>query len=556
LLAKPVERKYISPALPVLSRHAGYSTSGMWRLRSYPPKSNVIPMGLHSAVRVPLAAFALSGILALPALAQPERERDLESLITRHAVWDPADFIMQKLATHRVVMIGDAGHGDPLYYRLVVASLNRWVSAFEGKQQNDVSRGLTRRLILALEMDSTLARHLNDYIRGGDILDFIAPGMFWGEQFTSGTLAFYDQLRALELRIDEHNRALPQSEHIRLDVVGPEMVIDLTAWTPAKRDSFFVYARDEYSASRLKEVMASAPDAKLMVYYGNGHLIRGTVQKAGDQMRGMGKYLAEYLTVAFANDGGVYTCGQADARRATWLDDAIVRIGRTFAIDQSFLRGCAISPDASFEASDGSVYEFVPRRNARHISGILSERLVDYAIAHLGECTDSANYFIRGNLLVLFNYLCMAAPSQWASANVRNLAAVDSTISAWKSWRGTAHVDIVKDVASLDYFKRFVDLIRNSPDPASTLLQRRLAVVTGFKVWFHSGASPQERADSLWACIVRYRRPLVVENLIHLLWIGSETEKRNAVAVLREETGENYTTAGEWAKWWETRPRQ
>ncbi|HTR98595.1 MAG TPA: hypothetical protein VML00_02525 [Bacteroidota bacterium] len=226
LLANPVERKYIFHAPPVLSQHAGYSRSGVWRLRSYPPKSNVIPMGLHSAVRVPLAAFAISGILALTASAQPDRERDLEAIIRSHVVWDPADFILQKLATHRVVMIGDAGHGDPLYYRLVVASLNRWVSAFEGKQQNDVPRGLPR----------------------------------------------------------------------------------------------------------------------------------------------------------------------------------------------------------------------------------------------------------------------------------------------------------------------------------------RLAVLTGFKVWFHSGASPQERADSLWACIVKYRKPLVVENLIHLLWIGSEAEKRSAVAVLREETGERYSTAGEWTEWWESRP--
>ena len=93
---------------------------------------------------------------------------------------DPADFILQKLATHRVVMVADAGHGDPLYYRAVVATLNRWISAFDGKPPDDTSGNLPRRLILAMEIDSGQAQHLNDFIRAGDRLQGLVARRWLG----------------------------------------------------------------------------------------------------------------------------------------------------------------------------------------------------------------------------------------------------------------------------------------------------------------------------------------------------------------------------------------
>jgi hypothetical protein len=133
----------------------------------------------------------------------------------------------------------------------------------------------------------------------------------------------------------------------------------------------------------------------------------------------------------------------------------------------------------------------------------------------------------------------------------RNTIAVDSTIPAWKAWRNSAPLDIVNDVSSLSYFRRYVDRIRAAVDQETGQEQWRLAQITGFRVWFQDSVSAQARADSTWSYIVKYRKPIVVENLIHSLWVASNAETVKALAVLRNETGQNFATAKEWSTWWD-----
>ena len=68
-----------------------------------------------SLMRLIHVGILASTLLAVSISAQTERRNDLTALIKQHAVWDPAEFILDKLKTNRIVMIADAGHGDPLY---------------------------------------------------------------------------------------------------------------------------------------------------------------------------------------------------------------------------------------------------------------------------------------------------------------------------------------------------------------------------------------------------------------------------------------------------------
>ncbi len=140
----------------------------------------------------------------------------------------------------------------------------------------------------------------------------------------------------------------------------------------------------------------------------------------------------------------------------------------------------------------------------------------------------------------------------WHPVDHNNAHAIDGTIKAWKAWRKSAALDLVEDLSTLRYFKRCVDLIRTINQKQSTWHQIQLEKLVGFKVWFGDGASPQVRADSIWMYINRYRKPIVVDNLIQLLWVASKSESEKAVAVLKRETRMDFNTPKEWTSWWET----
>ncbi len=510
-------------------------------------------MVIHrTAISLPhftLAAIVTIVLFGEGVSAQTERRDDLTALIRQHAAWDPAEFILDKLKTNRIVMIADGGHGDPLYYRAVIHSLNAWVSQHE---ESANVKDLPSKLFLFLEFDSTRAGGLKRYFRNGDPIEMMEPINFWGDQFTTGTLEFYDDLRTLQHRIDAYNNGRTGDAQISFDIIGPEKVIDLSNWTTEKRDRFFLSERDEYSSRRIIDLLNAAPEAKALVFYGGVHLQRENVLKQAGSQKSMGHYLAHYLSESFSAQGGVYTCGQIDAAKSSWLDEAVVKVGTTFAVDHSIFTGVPIEGNSSFPPYDGSIYYFVPPRNARHITNVCSENLVDYILDHIDLYTDSTKEFYRGTLETWLYYLSTVAAVDWHPVDHGNAHAIDSTIKAWKEWRKSASLDVVEDLSTLGYFKRCVDHIRTINQKQSTWHQIQLEKLVGFKVWFGDGASPQLRADNIWTYINKYRKPIVVDNLIQLLWVGSKSENEKAVAILKKETGMDFNTAKQWSSWWET----
>ena len=486
----------------------------------------------------------LSGDLS----AQTERRNDLTALIRQRAVWDPADFILDKLRTNRIVMVADGGHGDPLYYRAVINSLSAWVSKYEEAAN---IKGLPSKLFLFLEFDSTKANGLKRYFQEGDPVAMMGSASFWGDQCTTGTLEFYDDLRTLRHRVDAYNSNHDVRDQISFDVIGPEKEIDLSDWTTEKRDRFSVYERDEYSSRRITEVLNASPDSRALVFYGAIHLLRGNIPKQAENQKSNGYYLAHYLSENFDGRGGVYVCGQIDVAKSSWLDEAGVKIGTTFAVDHSIFTGIPIEGTSSFPPYDGAIYYFAPPRHARHITNVCSEKLVDYILDHIDSYTDSTKEFYKGILDTWLYYLSTVAAIDWHPVDHNNVHAIDSTIKAWKNWRKSTSMDIVEDMSTLRYFKRCVDLIRTIDQKQSTWHQMQLEKLVGFKVWFGEGASPQVRADSIWTSINRYRKPIVVDNLIQLLWVASRSENSKAVARLKLETGMEFNTSKEWNDWWE-----
>ena len=142
-------------------------------------------------------------------------------------------------------MIGDEGHGDPLYTRVVISSLNDWVSEWEQAGKTEVRGTPPLKIYLILEMDSAQASRLKKYFQNGAPIETFDPFNFIGYQFTTGSLQFYYDLRILRQHIDMLNVGRSPGGRLAFEVFGPEKVVDPSGWTPARRDSFFVFGREE-----------------------------------------------------------------------------------------------------------------------------------------------------------------------------------------------------------------------------------------------------------------------------------------------------------------------
>ena len=489
----------------------------------------------------------------LSCFAQSELRNDLATTIKQHAAWDPGQFLLDKLKTNRIVMVADAGHGDPLYTRTVTNVLRKWLSDVEESSLSSGIWGEGPELCLILERDSIAAEQIRTYFVNGDPLETVDQMSFAGTQFTTGTLEFYSDLRSFKSQVDAINKTRRAKDQIRFDVVGPEKYIDLSNWSYAKRDTFFVRERDEYSSSKIISLLLAKPNAKALIFYGGAHLQKNQVQKLDNDRQSMGFFLCHYLKDRFDTTGGVYVCNQVDVRAVNWIDPGVMQIGKTFAIDNARFENIAVHLKSYFPYGDGVIFHFVPPRSERELSKVYSAALADWVLKGLGRFMPIRSEFQRAALIDSHVYLSEFAGVPWRQLDFSNPASVDSMIESWKAWRDSSHIDIVKDIASLKFFERAIDRIQSAPDALARRYLWNTTWVVDFRVWFNDFTPLGVQAKSLWEYIQKYRKPIIVENLIDILWLGTPTEKEEAVKVLSRETGEDFRTAKEWNDWWESK---
>ena len=246
------------------------------------------------------------------------------------------------------------------------------------------------------------------------------------------------------------------------------------------------------------------------------------------------------------------TCNQIDLLPySAYFDVSILRIGKTFAIENSVFDGQPIDPKMRFSTQNATIFHFAAPRVTRHISQLYSQTLVNYIVDNLETHSNISKESNRWILDSWLAYLSNARGINFQRLDFKDSASITNLIKSSIDWRNDSHLDFVSDITSLNFFKTRIDHLRDAQDPLATRYERDLAELIRFKVWFSNGATPQIRADSLWAYIVRYRQSIVVDNLINLLWVASQAEKAKAIAALQKETGKLFKTPEEWTAWWQ-----
>lgn len=479
-------------------------------------------------------------------------EGELSELVASSARYDVENFVLEKLEQHRIVMLADGGHGERLYLQSVVSVLNNWLDA--NMQRSDTESPVCPDLIMVLEADSLHVKAMENYFISGDFRDVIELGHFVAPQFTTAKLEFYQDLGKLSRRVEQYNQTRDRDRQIRLSFFGPEWPIDISNWSIAKREQFFLYERDEYSSQQLIDRLEQQPESKALVFYGRAHLERGLVTKSIEGKRVEGHYLAHYLTETFGDD--VCVLGQLAGRSVGGLySGAFGRPGKTYALDNTIFDYRENGYHFGVLSRDGWLVLFENRFPKVSISQIHSSALVEFMVDNLSDIRDTSNEFYAGYWGGVNAYLELVPTTTPEPMDPKDTSRIVGAIEEWRQWCDTADMNFVASLESLDLWNRVIDRLAEADTSEVANYLRLLRWSLGWHnalEWDNNMLPPQEIAEHYRSYILECRQRLVVEHLVHMLWACSDKEREAAVAVLKKETGQEYTTAKEWMVWWST----
>jgi hypothetical protein len=473
---------------------------------------------------------------------------DLSRAIMADCRYDIDRFILDRLIENRIVMLGEGGQGADIYMSRVASLIDFWIDALG--QDCAKHDSLPRRLFVILENDSVFAARFRSYFNSGNEKDLIAPIDFASNAMTISRLAFYSELRRLKLKVDSCSPKAETSDTIGLELVFPEKSMDPAAWSFARRDSFLVYEKDKFAAARVIECLEKNPDAKAIIFYGAESLNkRGSIKKAGDVV-GQGYYLAHYLEERFGREGGVYTVKQSLISDLEENQAAFQSPRKTYAVDNRKIKNDYNRFVGSDAASDGLIVYLDAIPQERPLFYAKSQNMVDMIIENLNNPDRYSEDYYKAFLEQAMRYLIIISGSPLDSFDIDDSSSRSAAVGKWKRWRETTPLEIVEDIRGMALWRRILGQMDQSNGKSTNRYEYLIALAAGIKPWFDTLSLPMDRADAYREYLHYYRKPIVVENLIALLWVATDKEKARAMEILETETGQAYRTPEEWLGWW------
>ncbi len=489
-----------------------------------------------------LILLVLFGIIILTGVSHSQTylEKDIQNLIKNNCQYDVNKFILDKVDNNRVVMIADAGHGNHIFMQTLIDFLNYWI---DNINRNESKK---RNLYLILESDSNQINRINKYFSSNNPYDLLNPEFIFGYQFTSAIIEFFSDLRKIHIKIETINKNLTDEKKISFKLLGPEKIIDLNNWSYEKRDEFFLHERDEYSSNQIINLLEKDSTATALIFYGGQHLITNKTKKLQNRQE-EGYFLGYYLSEHFKGNGGYYSIDQLQAER---LNDSYKFTNENYMLENKIFEGTVIPNDMQPQGTDVTIILFNQNIRQPHISQIWSDNLVDCFLNNVKDYMNLGSEFNKGIVSSWVYYLSIISGNKFENINFNDSADVNKEINKWKNWRNNKKINFADEIINLNLIKNRIKLFEESDYPAANWYDYNLWNMLNAKVWDNRNASSKIRAKSYYDYIEKYSKPIIADNLINLLWVGTAEEKEKAVEYLKKNFSEDFNTAKEWTEWW------
>ncbi|MFH0734005.1 MAG: hypothetical protein V1773_04860 [bacterium] len=480
--------------------------------------------------------------------SQTYLEKDLKDLINANSKSDVDNFVLDKIIKNRVVMIADEDHGNHIFMNTVIESINCWIDSI--LTNSNTEKNIPKKLYLILENDSNQINSIYKYFLSNNPYELLNPSFIIGYQFTSAMIEFYDDLRKINCRIDSINNNLPDKSKISFKLFGPEKVINLNSWSNEKGDDFFVHERDEYSSNQIIDLLEKDSTAKALIFYGGAHLATTKTQKPSKNKE-QGYYIGYYLLEHFKNKGGFYSIDQISVELNTWLNECYKCSDNNYAIENSIFNGCPIPNNMQPQFTSASIILFNKTVKQFHISQIWSNNLIDCFINNANKFSYLKGDFIRMVISSWLYYFSIISGNEMENIDINDSVSVAKEIDKWTNWRKNKKENIAEEIISQNIIKRRIALFEKSEYPIASRYEYELGNrLLNAKVWGTFESLPKDKAKEYYNYIQIYSKPIIAENLINLLWVGTNEERQIAIDFLKQTFSEKFNTAKEWSEWW------
>ncbi|HEX2961931.1 MAG TPA: hypothetical protein VHO43_09090 [Ignavibacteriales bacterium] len=476
-------------------------------------------------------------------------EKSAAELVRSKAQFDYNGFIMNKLKEHRVVMLADEGHGQPAYLKSTIDFLKYWTCMIENNSKLGEELEYPTKLFLVLEADSENVTSIYKYFETGNPYYVLNPAAFMGNQFTTAMIEFYFELKGIHNRIETVNKLLPIDRKVTFRLFGPEKVIDLSDWSVEKRDIYFIRERDEYSSKQVIDLLDCNKDARALIFYGGGHLANYQAKKLQNYNE-MGYFMAYYLTEHFKNEGGIYRIDQVQALNNPWVSNTYKISDKNYILELTALDGSPVPDYLFLQPMEATLFLFNNNTKMKHMSRVWSDNLIDCFLNNANKYSNTKSEFNRFVNTEALYYLSIAAGKEPENIDINDSAAVSGAVQKWKAWRTGKKENFADITYKQGVIKNRINLFAASKSPFSARYEYELTTMINAKIMNISGALPEKSAELYNKFLARYSKPIIINDLINLLWVGTEAERTKAVEYLKKETGQKFEDPEEWTEWW------
>ncbi|UCF06531.1 MAG: hypothetical protein JSV33_05760 [bacterium] len=195
-----------------------------------------------------------------------DADKKLQIAINSHKIDDIDAFILNKVDSCQIVLLGEHRHHQHIYYQMVIQFLEYWLELADSGKESP------RNIVLILEGSQYFGDKLNLYFHDGDVSRLAFDPQFL-LNVSAADLEFYHDLKLLFERIEELNNGKKKAELLDFKVACIEKYIS-TLVSREVRDEYFRTERDIYAALKIEEMIRQLPDHKFLGIFGGNHVMK------------------------------------------------------------------------------------------------------------------------------------------------------------------------------------------------------------------------------------------------------------------------------------------
>lgn len=503
-----------------------------------------MPLKFRSPI---MMAGGIALIILVGGCRSSDPSRDISRAIEQSRSYNINVQLLEQLASHRVMLIGDEAHGQWQPRQTVIDFLDAW---FLQVTADSAQAKMNRHLALVLEVDSLYLERARRYMDSGNPEDILDVGLLCSGVFTTADMEFHQRLADLLGRIRDYNASHEQAARIDLVLAPGEELINLGDWSFDRRAQYFLYDRDSLIASRIVRFETLHPDYNVIAFYGSAHLQRGIATKRADDDSAQGRFLASYLDDLL--DNAPITVGQVTPDYWGPYRDLFVFGNADYMLPTA-------SPNAKIHRilSGPMDYDFAVVHPKRYFWGISilkipSTNIARIAITGMPNIMHTANDFYRSYWPAILTYLYAVSGESPHRLNIYDSTALEREYELWDKWLKQADQSVLRDMESLNLWERLIDSLSSAHGQVAGRFDTEimsllpdappLSMADGLP-------KPSDRAAELGRYLHSRQKDILIENLIGLFWVGDESERREARETLHKLTDTTFSSASGWAEW-------